>query len=60
MDAELKKNNSPVSVTPALRQKLRWAFNQRFKSVENFLNKWRQQSDTLGEPPSEAEVQNIL
>ena len=60
MDEPLKKNNSPVSITPALRQKLRLAFNQRFKSIEDFLKKWTQQSDTLGESPSEAEIQNIL
>ncbi len=60
MDAASKRNDSPVSVTPALRKKLQLAFNQRFKSIEDFLNKWNQQSDTLGEPPSEAELQNIL
>jgi hypothetical protein len=60
MDAASKRNDSPVSVTPALRRKLRSAFNQRFKSIEDFLNKWGQQSDTLGEPPSEADVQNIF
>jgi hypothetical protein len=60
MDAASKRNNSPVSITPALRRKLRLAFDQRFKSVEDFLNQWRQQSDRLGEPPSEEDVQNIL
>lgn len=60
MDAASKRNDSPVSVTPALRRKLRSAFDQRFKSIEDFLNKWGQQSDTLGEPPSETDVQNIL
>ncbi len=60
MDAASKRNDSPVSVTPALRRKLRSAFDEKFKTTEDFLNQWGQQSDTLGEPPSEADVQNIL
>jgi hypothetical protein len=60
MDAASKRNDTPVSVTPALRVKLRSAFDQRFKSTEDFLKGWVQQADTLGEPPSEADVQNIL
>ncbi|NEQ24597.1 MAG: ATP-binding protein, partial [Microcoleus sp. SIO2G3] len=60
MDAASKRNDSSVSVTPALRRKLRSAFDQRFKSTEDFLNQWGQQADTLGEPPCQADVQNIL
>ena len=60
MDTVSKRNDSPVSVTPALRRKLRLAFDQRCNSTEDFLNQWSRQSDTLGEPPSEAEVQNIF
>ncbi|MBD2772366.1 ATP-binding protein [Iningainema tapete] len=49
-----------VPVTPALRRKLKSAFGQRFKSTEDFLQKWRYSSDTLGTPPTEIEIQNIL
>jgi hypothetical protein len=35
-------------------------FDQRFKSTEDFLHQWSQQADTLGEPPSSEDVQNIL
>ncbi len=60
MDAASKRNDRPVSVTPSLRRKLRSAFDQRFKSTEDFLHQWSQQADTLGEPPSSEDVQNIL
>ncbi len=60
MDAASKRNDRPVSVTPSLRRKLRSVFDQRFKSTEDFLHQWSQQADTLGEPPSSEDVQNIL
>lgn len=53
-------NDRLVSVTPSLRRKLKSAFGQQFKSTEDFLHRWRQQADTLGKPPTEAEIQNIL
>ena len=49
-----------VSVTPALRRKLKSAFGQQFKSTEDFLHTWRQQADILGKPPTEADIENIL
>ena len=59
IDAGSKMNDRLVSVTPALRRKLQLAF-QQFNSTEDFLHRWRQQADTLGKPPSEADIHNIL
>ncbi|MUG93390.1 AAA family ATPase [Scytonema sp. UIC 10036] len=53
-------NDRLVSVTPSLRRKLKSAFQQQFKSTEDFLLKWNQQADTLSKSPSEADIENIL
>lgn len=60
MNAASPNNDHPVSLTPALRRKLLSAFNQRCKSIADFLHQWSQQSDILGQPPTAADMQNIL
>lgn len=56
---ELKRNNSPVPLTREQRQKLRQAFQEKF-NIQDFLQEWHRQSHTLGKPPKEEDVQNIL
>jgi NB-ARC domain len=60
MNAASLRNDFPVSMTPALRRKLLETFRGKFNSIEDFLNTWRQQTTTLGEPPSETEIQTIF
>ncbi len=60
MNAALRKHDVPVSVTPALRRKLLEAFNKRFQSIDEFLQQWSQQSDSLGSPPPSEVVQSII
>ena len=56
---ELKRNNSLVPLTPEQRQKLRQAFQEKF-NIQDFLEEWHRQSDTLGKAPKQEDVESIL
>jgi aromatic ring-cleaving dioxygenase len=56
-----ERNNAPVPLTPEQQQKLQQEFRQaNFTQITDFLQEWCRQSDSLGEPPTEAEVRRIL